>query len=109
MSDCSLEIKSLKAGKHFGDWTCSITNYGQKEVSATIKVAKSEPARVEFDTYFGDVTIDIGRQTELPLTCKAINEKDPKSKFKSPPGSMYFELDSSPLTDGVSEWQQVIF
>ena len=59
---------------------------GASEDSAKIIVGKVQPALVEFETYFGDVSIDAGLQKVFPLTCNAISEDQDGEPLSVPPG-----------------------
>ena len=49
-------------------------------------MGKAQPALVEFETYFGDVSIDAGLQKVFPLTCNAISEDQDGESLSVPPG-----------------------
>jgi len=102
---CQLEIESLDPNEHFGDWTCTISSFGgSSEDSAKIIVGKAQPALVEFETYFGDVSIDAGLQKVFPLTCNAISEDQDGEPLSVPPGEMSFEVGGTPIQD-VTSWK----
>lgn len=96
----------MDPNEHFGSWTCEIGVFSGATVSAPIIVGKVEDARIEFDTYYGQVTLDIGKQPQLPLQCNAFPKNDDAQPFSSQPGKMTFDLKGFPLTD-VTDWQQV--
>lgn len=93
MSGCYVKISSIDAARHFGDWSCSFyDDFTDKSISSKIIVVnqnqKVGPAKVEFVKYYGEATIDVVTQEEVPLKCevKPQNRKDPP--FLNPPGEM---------------------
>ena len=51
---CELTINSLNPDVHFGDWICEGEDLMGK-AQAVITVGKLEPAKLEFEVYYGDL------------------------------------------------------
>ena len=51
---CELTINSLNPDLHFGDWICEGEDLMGK-AQAVITVGKLEPAKLEFEVYYGDL------------------------------------------------------
>ena len=93
MDECEISILSTSEDIHFGDWTCKIEGFiADSIVEAQIKVNKMEQIeKVIFDTYFGDLTMDLGSQEYLTVRCDAL-PKNRRAKLSSPPGDMSFKV-----------------
>ena len=55
---CELTISSLNSDLHFGDWICEGEDLMGK-AQAVITVGKIEPAKLEFEVYYGDLFLGI--------------------------------------------------
>ena len=51
---CELTMSSLNPDLHFGDWICEGEDIMGK-AQAVITVGKIEPAKLEFEVYYGDL------------------------------------------------------
>ena len=104
--ECKVQITSIDSTRHFGDWTCTIEDFAGQSASAKISVGKVQPAVVDFETYFGTVGVDLGKEKEINLQCNAKPKERGAEPFSGPPGKLTFKVGGT-ILDGASEWKQV--
>merc|ERR1711953_818360 len=103
--ECKVQITSIDSTRHFGDWTCTIEDFAGQSASAKISVGKVQPAVVDFETYFGTVGVDLGKEKEINLQCNAKPKERGAEPFSGPPGKLTFKVGGT-ILDGASEWKQ---
>ena len=103
---CKIEINTIDSTRHFGDWTCTIEDNSGSTASAKITVNQVQPAMVDFETYFGTLAVDLGKEKEINLQCNAKPKERGAEPLVSPPGKLKFMVGNTELT-GASEWKQV--
>ena len=64
------------------------------------------PAKVAFDIYYGGMTIDFGKITNMPFECLVYPEDENADPYNSPPGTLTWEIDGNTV-ESSGEWVQV--
>ena len=87
---CTLRIKNLKPSLHHGEWKCALSSWGER-ADAVIEVNPVQPVNVEFEGFWGNVQIDMGKEaSNVAFTCKiSSDDADPISQN---PGELIWHI-----------------